>query len=157
MKRLIASIPFAAALVFSTGSALSQNKPAPQAAPSEPHVSEVKEHVKEPLTLGGGEAVMTGTVVFGYWDGKKGGGQPPLGAGTGHRYDHRHVSFGHKFSAPPRVMVAMSGLDAGGETTSIRVETYVTAVDETGFDVKVATWENSRVYGLHVNWIAVGK
>ena len=44
--------------------------------------------------------------------------------------------------------MVISGLDAGGETTNIRVETYLTVVDEASFEVaQVApvTWALQNV------------
>ena len=155
MARLRAWITVAA-LAFGISSASAQNKPTQPAEAPESHPSEVKEHVKEPLMMSGGEAVVTGIAVFNYFDAKK-GAVPPLGTGTGPRSDHKHVSFGKKFSAPPKVMLAISGLDTSADSSATRFETYVVGVDESGFDIKVVTWVSSRIYNLHVSWIAIGK
>jgi hypothetical protein len=67
------------------------------------------------------------------------------------------VRFNHEFPDPPRVVAALSGLDAIGHNgdDSIRISLEVVSVDRTGFNFRFYTWCRTRIFSAVATWIAL--
>jgi len=68
------------------------------------------------------------------------------------------IDFPQPFAGPPKVMVAISGLDIIDERSTSRKSFDVQAIRITteGFTVQFTAYGDSRVMGLTVDWLAVG-
>lgn len=75
---------------------------------------------------------------------------------TGDRTAKRYIPFSESFVSPPTVTVGLTNLDVDHERNT-RVEVYPTDVTSEGFNVTYRTWWDSRIWGLGVSWIAIGK
>ncbi|MCL4103600.1 UNVERIFIED_CONTAM: hypothetical protein GTU68_059679 [Idotea baltica] len=69
-------------------------------------------------------------------------------------YTHR-VVFDVPFKTTPVVQVGLTGFDLD-QRDSARLTVGPRAIDSTGFEIAVATWNDTRVYGVDVSWIAIG-
>jgi len=85
-----------------------------------------------------------------------------LAAGTGDRVSTARLTFSSPFpsSGNIQVLVSLNMLDLEtGETVggvrNIRVQTFVSGVDQKGFSLSVRTWGSSAVWGLHGHYLAV--
>ena len=80
-----------------------------------------------------------------------------LQGGTGDRTYIEDIVFDKAFTAPPRVLVSLSGYDAtAGPDNTIRVHVSAFRVTKTGFTLRVKTWGEGRVGSVWGGWIAVG-
>ncbi len=73
--------------------------------------------------------------------------------GSGGRTYSIHVDFETPFENPPVVHTSLAHMDIDN-TTGIRLSTYTENITNSGFDVVLYTWDNTRVYGATVMWIA---
>lgn len=65
------------------------------------------------------------------------------------------IAFVSRFSLPPVVHLALTGLDADPrEATRISLKTGL--ITESGFQAIISTWSTSRIYGVDFNWLAIG-
>lgn len=65
------------------------------------------------------------------------------------------VWFASAFSAPPAVLVSLTGFDLD-QRHSARVSVRAVDITASGFKVQISTWHDSRVYGTEVSWLAIG-
>jgi len=80
-----------------------------------------------------------------------------LQGGKGERTFIEVVAFDKTFSAPPQVIVSVSGFDAtGGTDNTVRVQVSATKVTKAGFTLRVKTWGDGRVGSVWGSWVAVG-
>jgi hypothetical protein len=80
-----------------------------------------------------------------------------LNGGVGERTYIEEVTFEKAFTAPPRVIVSLSGYDAtAGPDNTARVHTSAFRVTKTGFTLRVKTWGEGRIVAVWGNWLAVG-
>jgi hypothetical protein len=80
--------------------------------------------------------------------------------GCGSRAYYRRVEFSRPFSRPPCVEVSIKSLDAiasdcCSDPLNTRVHVGACCVDHTCFWLEVTTWDNSKIWGIGVTWIAV--
>jgi hypothetical protein len=99
----------------------------------------------------GAPTVQTGTFFYGYGQNP---GEWTLNKGTGERLFDAEIKFPVPFTAPPVVMISLTGLDSqGGRNTRVIIASQdVTAYD---FEVLVRTWDDSIVYSVYGTWIAI--
>jgi hypothetical protein len=67
-----------------------------------------------------------------------------------------NVMFDMPFSNTPIVHVGLSGFDMD-QRDSARISVGAEAITSTGFDMRIKTWQNTRVYKVEVSWIALGQ
>jgi hypothetical protein len=137
--------------IFGLSTASAQNKPQAPASAVPPPPPE-REIAADPLSLGAGGQILTGSEEFSYY---AGGGVAPLGAGSGGRKDSKQVTFKAKFSAPPRILLSITALDAARQD-NLRVDVFPRKITNTGFELDVGTWSNTLLYHVNVDWIAIG-
>jgi hypothetical protein len=94
--------------------------------------------------------MQTGTVSLNY---ETHAAEWKLDSGSGERRFRTSIKFPDSFTAPPRVAVALAGVDAGN-SANLRVYLTTADVGVDEFDVIVTTWDDSSVYGVNVVWIA---
>ncbi len=79
-----------------------------------------------------------------------------LNQGTGSRtFTSPRISFGQRFNATPRMTVGIVVLDVD-HNSNTRVSAQAVDVDREGFNVRFATWAETLLYGVGVNWMAYG-
>ncbi len=93
--------------------------------------------------------LQTGTVWYGVdspgWN---------LHSGTGERvFRAPDVSFDPPFGTPPKVMLAVAGIDSD-QTTNLRVVLEAYDVEPGEFSIRINTWDDTLVYNVWVAWIA---
>jgi hypothetical protein len=68
------------------------------------------------------------------------------------------INFPRPFASPPKVMIAISGLDIIDEGAESRksFDVQATRITTKGFTIQFAAYGDSRVMGLTVDWLAVG-
>jgi hypothetical protein len=81
--------------------------------------------------------------------------QPGEEAGDGYRSCSVYVEFESAFDTVPLVHVGLAGFDIDNCDTA-RLGVQVRTIYTTGFDLLVETWRATRVYGVQVNWLAMG-
>jgi hypothetical protein len=65
-----------------------------------------------------------------------------------------NVRFEKQYAKPPTVLVWLAGIDMD-KAANWRLKAYATAVTESGFDLNVQTWSDSKLYGASAAWLAV--
>ena len=77
-----------------------------------------------------------------------------LNTGTGERtFQTPDIPFDPPFPAPPKVALALSGIDSD-QATNLRVEVYPHDVEPGEFNIVVKTWDETVLYGVWITWIA---
>lgn len=66
------------------------------------------------------------------------------------------VSFDVPFDEKPDIILGVTMMDATTQT-NIRYNVSPMSVSRDGFTIKVATWSNSKIYGIGGYWIAHAK
>lgn len=66
------------------------------------------------------------------------------------------VSFDVSFDEKPEIILGVTMLDATTQT-NIRYSVSPMSVSRDGFTIKVATWSESKIYGISGYWIAHAK
>ena len=66
------------------------------------------------------------------------------------------VSFDVPFDEKPDIILGVTMMDATTQT-NIRYSVSPMSVSRDGFTIKVATWSNSKIYGIGGYWIAHAK
>lgn len=66
------------------------------------------------------------------------------------------VKFKSHFEERPTVTYGLYFLDSD-HRTNLRVITEITDVTKTGFRVKLLSWDDTKLYGATINWMACGK
>ncbi|WP_455212738.1 H-type lectin domain-containing protein [Kaarinaea lacus] len=77
-------------------------------------------------------------------------------ASEGSRTFVSSVLFDVPFSNVPIVHVGLSGFDID-QRDSARISVHAEAITSNGFDMRIKTWRNTRVYQVEVSWIALGQ
>ena len=67
-----------------------------------------------------------------------------------------HILFDAPFSNTPIVHIGLSGFDID-QRDSARISVQATAITSTGFDMRIKSWQNTRVYKVEASWIAMGQ
>jgi hypothetical protein len=80
-------------------------------------------------------------------------GEWHLNSGIGERRFHVTIKFPEPFTTPPRVAVALTGVDASN-TTNLRVFIAAQDIEAHEFDLAVNTWDNTILHGVNGVWIA---
>lgn len=77
-----------------------------------------------------------------------------LGSGTGVRqFVSPDIAFQPPFVTPPRIALAISGLDSE-HSTNLRVTVESSDIEADEFNIVIRTWDDSLVYSVVVTWIA---
>lgn len=76
-----------------------------------------------------------------------------LNIGTGERRFHKTIKFPEPFNTPPRVAVALTGIDSSS-STNLRISIEAQDIEAQEFDVVVNTWADTVIYGVFGAWIA---
>ena len=71
----------------------------------------------------------------------------------GERSITKHIEFDVKFKKTPKVMVSISLLDTERDT-NLRVNVYAEHINTSGFDLRIATWDDTKLYRLRASWIS---
>lgn len=80
-----------------------------------------------------------------------------LQGGKGERTFIEVIQFNKTWSAPPTVIVSLSGYDAtAGADNTVRVQVTATKITKAGFTLRVKTWGDGRIGSVWGNWTAVG-
>nr|XP_034301936.1 uncharacterized protein LOC105339820 isoform X2 [Crassostrea gigas] len=66
------------------------------------------------------------------------------------------VKFKSHFEERPTVTYGLYFLDSD-RSTNLRVITEITDVTKTGFRMKLTSYDDSKLYGAKINWMACGK
>jgi hypothetical protein len=73
--------------------------------------------------------------------------------GRGERSVTKHINFDVPFKKTPKVMVSITLLDTE-QSTNLRLNVYAEHVNSSGFDLRIATWDNTRLYRTRASWIS---
>lgn len=65
------------------------------------------------------------------------------------------VRFKEVFSAVPKIHVGIATLDASKDS-NLRITLRAGSVTKGGFSIKLATWDDTRLAKVSVNWMAIG-
>jgi hypothetical protein len=65
----------------------------------------------------------------------------------------RRINFARAYAAPPEVIVWLNELDVDNKA-NVRVSTYVSGIDASGFTVHIDTWADTVLNSAGVTWIA---
>jgi hypothetical protein len=76
----------------------------------------------------------------------------------GRRWDIRKVEFPQPFQQRPTVIACLSGIDVGDPFGTRINRLFVRAENptRTGFELRIETWEDTKVHGARAAWIAFG-
>ena len=66
------------------------------------------------------------------------------------------VAFEVPFTAAPKVIAMLSGLDVDHEWNT-RINLRIDEVDERGFTYSFVTWSNTRLYQAEAHWVALAQ
>ncbi len=79
-----------------------------------------------------------------------------LHQGEGTRYYQLIITFDKPFESAPTVTYGITGFDASTEK-NLRLNVKVEKVTITGFVIRISTWQDSKVFSVSGNWLAIGK
>jgi H-type lectin domain len=79
----------------------------------------------------------------------------PLYSGIGERSYTTAVKFDSPFRVPPKVSVALSGLEVD-ESTNTRIHVVAENITVDGFDLVYKTWSNTVLCRAWATWTAIG-
>lgn len=68
----------------------------------------------------------------------------------------RRINFKSPFDGTPTVTYGLYGLDSSNKA-NLRVDTVVTNLSRTGFQLTLSTWADTELYGAFSSWMACGK
>ncbi len=71
----------------------------------------------------------------------------------GERSITKHIEFDVKFKKTPKVIASISLLDIK-RGTNLRVNVYAEHINASGFDLRIATWDDTKLYRLRGSWIS---
>jgi len=75
------------------------------------------------------------------------------GVGFTPRLIRKHIEFGKEFSFVPVVRAGLESLDASNET-NLRVQVFAENITTKGFDLRLQTWSDTRLFFVTSNWFA---
>ncbi len=67
-----------------------------------------------------------------------------------------NISFDAPFSNIPIVHVGLSGFDID-QRDSARISVHTENITSNGFELRIKTWRNTRIYKVEISWIALGQ
>lgn len=70
--------------------------------------------------------------------------------------DSRRIDFRSPFSGTPTLTYGLYFLDSY-YGKNLRIDTVVTNLSRTGFQLTLRSWANTVLYGAYVSWMACGK
>lgn len=76
-----------------------------------------------------------------------------LSSGSGSRTFRTTIKFPEPFEAPPRLAVALMGVDSAN-SANLRIWIGAQDIEAHEFDLVVNTWADSLIYGVNGVWIA---
>lgn len=75
---------------------------------------------------------------------------------SGNWPDSRRIDFGSPFDGTPTITYGLYFHDAANGA-NLRVDTTVTNLSRTGFQLTLKAWADTVLYGAYVSWMACGK
>lgn len=68
------------------------------------------------------------------------------------------INFSQPFENPPKVLIAISGFNISdvGDSFRVNLDVQVERITTEGFTVQFNAYDNSRVSGLTIDWLAIG-
>ena len=77
-----------------------------------------------------------------------------LHTGLGERsFRTQDVSFDAPFSTPPKVLLALGGIDSD-RTTNLRVVLEAYDIEPGEFSIRIRTWDDTVIHNVLIAWIA---
>lgn len=76
-------------------------------------------------------------------------------AESGARIQVYQVAFANSFSSIPVLSLGLTGFDLDPHTGS-RISLAAENICPHGFDVRITTWRDTRVYSVEFSWLAIG-
>ncbi len=77
-----------------------------------------------------------------------------LAQGDGPREFTMEVKFAKQFSSKPEILLSVTSIDANNKA-NVRYKIETSFVSEQGFIIKFSTWDDSKIYGMSGQWMAV--
>jgi carbonic anhydrase len=77
-----------------------------------------------------------------------------LDKNSGERVFSKYVTFENGFEKAPTIILNVTKLDAAKDT-NVRYEVTSEAVSRDGFTIKIKTWNDTKIFAVGGNWIAV--
>ncbi len=74
--------------------------------------------------------------------------------GEGPREFTMEVKFKKEFTTKPKILLSVTSVDANTKG-NVRYKIETSFVSEQGFIIKFSTWDDSKVYGLSGQWMAI--
>jgi hypothetical protein len=100
--------------------------------------------------------ILSGEAEVNFWAMTE-SGQHYMNTGFGPRSYIQHVDFPEKFEANPQVTVSLRGYDAASDfVSSIRLIVNAVEITNSGFNLEIKTWYDSKIHGVWVTWLAIG-
>ena len=65
----------------------------------------------------------------------------------------QHINFDEKYEKNPRVMVSINQLDYD-KNKNLRINVFPENIDISGFDITIATWDDTSIYSVRIDWIS---
>lgn len=76
------------------------------------------------------------------------------GVKSGNRSEVRHIVFDTPFVGEPKIFAALSSIDNFLDR-NLRIRTYAENITNTGFDLVLETWWDTKLCGGTVSWMAI--
>ena len=95
-------------------------------------------------------AILSGTKGKGYW---LTGHTLETGTPFGYRFDIVSVTFSRKFCRVPHVALSLRGFDTEHKINQ-RLQVHAESITTTGFNIRVATWADTKIYGVETGYVA---
>ena len=64
-----------------------------------------------------------------------------------------HVNFETKYEKKPQVIVSINQLDSNKDK-NLRINVFPADIDNSGFDLKMQTWDDTLIYRVRIVWIS---
>ena len=77
-----------------------------------------------------------------------------LGQGEGPREFTMEVTFAQEFASKPDILLSVTSVDANTKG-NVRYKIETSFVSKQGFIVRFSTWDDSKIYGLSGQWMAI--
>jgi hypothetical protein len=95
--------------------------------------------------------IKSGEILFDFWS----TGSHPMFTQEGDRHFEQHINFDEEYETVPKVMVSLKGLDAD-KMENLRIKISAENISTSGFDIRVFTWNDSKIYRVFASWISYG-
>lgn len=103
------------------------------------------------VTIGNLQIVSALDELFNHYDQSL-----PMWGGTGDRSVTVAFEFDTRFDSPPSVTAGVVGMDSD-EGHNLRFWLHIENITEKGFDLRFATWADTRIARTAVSWQAIGQ